>query len=97
MSPEALSRFLLVAASLLFTAGVDWLCAAGLGCPSRSRARFQRYLVALASQDDRDPLAVVAIYSLFMGFQMLLTMYFLFQHHTQKPIEPPSALNRASV
>jgi hypothetical protein len=156
---------LLVAASRLFIAGVDWLCAAGLGCRQLSRLRgflflstavaacavflilypgsnihrlcyvlavyalslslgkfalarswngtkreqmvmfilaafalaFSAALVVFAGQDDRDALAVVAIYSLFMGFQMLLTMYFLLQNHTQKPIEPPSALNRASV
>jgi hypothetical protein len=38
---------------------------------------FSAAQVAFAGQDDRDSLAVVASYSLFMGFQMLLTMYFL--------------------
>jgi len=136
---------LLVAASLLFIAGVDWICAAGLGCRQVSRLRgflflstaaagcsvflilypgstvrllcyglavyalslslgkfglarswngtkreqvvmyilavvalaFSGALVAFAGQDDRESLAVVASYSLFIGFQMLLTMYFL--------------------
>jgi hypothetical protein len=136
---------LLVAASLLFIAGVDWICAAGLGCQQVSRLRgllfvstgaaacsvllilypgttiqmmcyviavyalslsagkfslarswkgskreqaimyllafvalaFSGCLVAFAGRDDRQSLGVVAGYSLFMGFQMLLTMYFL--------------------
>jgi hypothetical protein len=38
---------------------------------------FSGALVAFAGQDDRESLAVVASYSLFIGFQMLLTMYFL--------------------
>jgi hypothetical protein len=156
---------LLVAASLLFIAGVDWLCAAGLGRRQVSRLRgflflstavaacgvflilypgatirmlcyvlaayalslglgkfglarawigtkrqqmvmyilagiavaFSVALVVFAGQDDRDALAVVATYSLFMGFQMLLTMRFLLQQPARNPIEPPSALNRASV
>jgi hypothetical protein len=155
---------LLVAASLLFIAGVDWICAAGLGCQQVSRLRgflfvstaaagctffmifypgstaqmlcyvlalyafslgvgkfslarswngtkreqavmyilalialaFSASLIALAGQDDRESLAVVASYSLFMGFQMLLTMYFL-QQQARKPIEPTSGLNHASV
>lgn len=156
---------LLVAASLLFIAGVDWLCAAGLGLRQVSRLRgflflstavaacgvflilypganlrmlcyvlavyalslslgkfglarawigtkrqqmvmyilagiavaFSAALVVFAGQDDRVALAVVATYSLFMGLQMLLTMYFLLQEPAQMPTEPPSALNRASV
>ena len=156
---------LLVAASLLFIAGVDWLCAAGLGRRQVSRLRgflflstavaacgvffilypgatirmlcyvlaayalslglgkfglarawigtkrqqmvmyilagiavaFSVALVVFAGQDDRDALAVVATYSLFMGFQMLLTMRFLLQQPARNPIEPASALNRASV
>ena len=152
---------LLVAASLLFIAGVDWLCAAGLGRQQVSRLRgllflstaiaacgvflilypgenirmlcyvlavyalslsvgkfhlarawigtkrqqlvmyilagiavvFSGALVVFAGQDDRDALVVVAAYSLFIGLQMLLTMYFLLQ----KPIEPSSTLNRASI
>jgi hypothetical protein len=38
---------------------------------------FSAALVGFAGNDDRDSLAVLATYSLFMGFQMLLTMYFL--------------------
>ena len=138
---------LLVAASLLFIAGIDWICAAGLGCRQTSGLRgflflstavaalsvvlilypgatiqmlcyliaiyalalcvgkfglarswngsgreqavmyvlagialaFTICLVAVAGQDDRESLAVVAGYSVFMGLQMLLTMYFLQQ------------------
>ncbi len=156
---------LLVAASLLFIAGVDWLCAAGLGRRQVGRLRgllflstavaacgvflilypganirmlcyvlaiyalslslgkfglarawtgtkrqqmvmyllagiavaFSAALIVFPGQDDRDALVVVAAYSLFMGLQMLLTMYFLLQQPVQKPIEPSSALNRASV
>ncbi len=156
---------LLVAGSLLFIAGVDWLCAAGLGRQQVSRLRgllflstavatcgvllilypgenirmlcyvlavyalslavgkfglarawigtkrqqmvmyilagitvaFSVALILCASQDDREALAVVATYSLFMGFQMLLTMYFLLQQPARNPIEPPSTLNRANV
>jgi hypothetical protein len=156
---------LLVAASLLFIAGVDWLCAAGLGRRQVSRLRgllflstvvaacgvflilypgatlrmlcyllaayalslsvgkfglarawigtkrqqmvmyilagitvaFSAALTVVAGQDDRDVVAVVATYSLFMGFQMLLTMCFLLKPLARNPIEPPSALNRASV
>jgi hypothetical protein len=136
---------LLVAGSLLFIAGVDWICAAGLGCRQVSRLRgllfvstavaasslllifypgatvqmmcyviaiyalllsvgkfylarswggskreqvilyllafaalaFSVCLVGFAGPDDRDSLAVLAGYSLFLGLQMLLTMYFL--------------------
>lgn len=138
---------LLVAASLLFIAGVDWICATGLGCHQVSRLRgflflstavaagsvflilypgatiqmlcyvlaiyalllsvgkfslarswkgtkreqaimyilagialaFGASLIVFAGQDDRDSLAVIASYSVFMGLQMLLTMYFLEQ------------------
>lgn len=138
---------LLVAASLLLIAGVDWICAVGLGCHQVSRLRgflfvstavavsslllilypgatvqmlcyviaayafllsvgkfalakswngarvekttmyilagvgltFSGALLAIAGKDDRESLAVVAAYSLFMGLQMLLTMYFLNQ------------------
>jgi hypothetical protein len=147
---------LLVAASLLFIAGVDWLCAAGLGYQQVRRLRgllllstavaacgvflilypgenirtlcyvlavyafslalgkfglarawigtkrqqmvmyilavvavaFSVALVVFAGQDDRDALAVVATYSLFMGLQMLLTMYFLLYQSTQSPSSP---------
>ena len=57
---------------------------------------FTGALVEFAGQDDRDALAVIATYSLFMGFQMLLTMYFLLQQHALEPVEPPSPLNQAS-
>jgi len=155
---------LLVAASLLFIAGVDWICAAGLGRRQVSRLRgflflstaaaactvflilypgstirmlcyvlavyalslslgkfglarswngtkreqavmyilagvalaFSAALVAFAGQDDRESLAVVATYSLFMGFQMLLTMYFM-QQQALKPTEPAAGLNQAQV
>jgi hypothetical protein len=39
---------------------------------------------------------VVATYSLFMGFQMLLTMYFM-QQQALKPTEPAAGLNQAQV
>ena len=155
---------LLVAASLLFIAGVDWICAAGLGRHQVSRLRgflflstaaaacsvflilypgstirmlcyvlavyalslslgkfglarswngttreqavmyilagvalaFSAALVAFAGQDDRESLAVVATYSLFMGFQMLLTMYFM-QQQALKLTEPAAGLNQAQV
>jgi hypothetical protein len=155
---------LLVAASLLFIAGIDWICAAGLGCRQVSRLRgflflstavaacsvflilypgatiqmlcyliaiyslalgvgkfslarswngtkreqavmfvlagialaFSVCLAGVAGQDDRRSLAVVAGYAVFMGFQMLLTMYFL-QQRVSKPIDPASELNRASA
>jgi hypothetical protein len=156
---------LLVAASLLFIAAVDWLCAAGLGRRQVRRLRgllflstavaacgvflilypgatirmlcyvlavyalllslgkfglarawtgnkrqqmvmfilaaiavaFSAALIIFAGQDDREAMAVIATYSLFMGFQMLLTIYFLLQQPAQKPNEPSSALDRASV
>ncbi len=40
---------------------------------------FSGALLAVAGKDDREALAVVAVYSVFMGLQMLLTMYFLNQ------------------
>jgi hypothetical protein len=140
---------LLVAASLLFIAGIDWICATGLGRHQVSRLRGLLFLstgvaacsllivfypgatirmicwilalyalalsvgklslarywrgtqrkqrlmfalaglslafsgtlaaVAFAGADDRAQLAAIAGYALFMGFQMLLTMYFLQQ------------------
>jgi hypothetical protein len=155
---------LLVAASLLFIAGVDWICAGGLGRHQVSRLRgflfvstavaafsvglifypgatiqmlcyalavyalslsfgkfslarswkgtkreqavmyilavvalaFSASLIVFAREDDRDSLAVVASYSVFMGFQMLLTMYFL-AHQMPKTGAPASRLNQASV
>ena len=155
---------LLVAGSLLFIAGVDWICAAGLGCQQVSRLRgllfvstaaavcsvflilypgttvqmmcyviavyalslsagkfsfarswnrskreqaimyilafialiFSGCLVAFAGRDDRQSLGVIASYSLFMGFQMLLTMYFL-ERQVLKAAGPASGLKAASV
>jgi hypothetical protein len=155
---------LLVAASLLFIAGVDWICAVGLGCHRVSRLRgfllvstvaaacsvflifypgatmqmlcyilavyalslslgkvalagywkgtpreltgmyilagigfaFAGALLAVAGRDERDSLAVVAGYSLFMGLQMLLSMYFL-QSQALRRIEPASVLQPAPV
>ena len=156
---------LLVAASLLFIAGVDWLCAAGLGRRQVSRLRgllflssavaacgvflilypgatirmlcyllavyalllsvgkfslarawigtkrqqmvmytlavvavaFSADLIVFAGGDERDALVVVASYSLFMGLQMLLTMYFLLQQPAEELSKPSSALKGASV
>src|SRR5271168_685667 len=124
---------LLVAASLLFIAGVDWICAVGLGCHQVSRLRgflivstvaaacsvflilypgatmqmlcyilagigfaFAGALLAVAGRDERDSLAVVAGYSLFMGLQMLLSMYFL-QWQVAKPIESEAGINQVGV
>lgn len=157
---------MLVAASLLFIAVVDWICAAGLGCHQVSRLRGLLFLstavavcsvflivfpgatiqmlcyiiavyalalgvgklglarswngtqreqramyllagvafafsaslvaVAITGRDDRASLAVVGGYALFMGFQMLLTMYFL-QQQALKAIKPASGLKQASV
>ena len=155
---------LLVAASLLFIAGVDWICAIGLGCHRVSRLRgfllvstaaaacsvflifypgatlqmlcyilavyalslsvgkvalarswngtareltvmyilagigfvFAAALLAVAGRDERDSLAVVAGYSLFMGLQMLLSMYFL-QWQVVRSMEPAARLNQAHV
>lgn len=155
---------LLVAASLLFIAGVDWICAVGLGCHRVSRLRgfllvstvaaacsvflvlypgatmemlcylltvyalslsvgkvalarswkgtareltvmyilagigfvFAGALLAVAGRDERESLAVVAGYSLFMGLQMLLSMYFL-QWQVVKSIESAARLNQVRV
>jgi hypothetical protein len=155
---------LLVAGSLLFIAGADWICAAGLGCQQVSRLRgllfvstaaaacslfpilypgttvqmmcyviavyalslsagkfslarswngskreqaimyilafvalaFGGCLVAFAGRDDRQSLGVLASYSLFMGFQMLLTMYFL-ERQVLKRAGPTSGLKEARV
>ncbi len=157
---------LLVAASLLFVAALDWICAAGLGSRQVRRLRgllfvstavaacsvflilypgttmemlsyiiavyalalgvgklglarswtgtqreqkvmyllagvalaFSASLVAVAitGRDDRASLAVIGGYALFMGSQMLLTMYFL-QQQALKAIKPPPALKQASV
>jgi hypothetical protein len=156
---------LLVAASLLFIAGLDWLCAVRLGRRYLSRLRrflflntaaaacsvflvfypnssirllcyalavyalslslakfglakpwagakreqvimyilaggglaFSAILIAFAGQDDRNALAVIASYSLFIGFQMLLTMYLLQQKHVLKLVAPASKLNQPSA
>ncbi len=155
---------LLVAGSLLFIAGINWICAAGLGIQQVSRLRgllfvstgaaaccvflilypgttvqmvcyvialyalslsagkfslakswkgskreqaimyilafvglvFSGCLVGFAGRDDRQSLAVIAGYSLFMGFQMLLTMYFL-ERQVLKRARPASGLKAASV
>jgi hypothetical protein len=155
---------LLVAASLLFIAGVDWICATGLGCHQVSRLRgflflstavaagsvflilypgatiqmlcyvlavyalllsvgkfslarswngtkrqqgvmyilagialaFGASLIVFAGRDDRDSLAVIAGYSVFMGLQMLLTMYFL-EQQVSKASASASGLKQASV
>jgi uncharacterized membrane protein HdeD (DUF308 family) len=155
---------LLVAGSLLFIAGVDWICAAGLGCRQVSRLRgllfvstavaacsvllifypgttvqmmcqliavyalllsvgkfslakswggskqgraimyilavtalaFSACLVGFSGSDDRDSLAVLAAYSLFIGIQMLLTVYFL-ERQELKRAGVGSELNQAKV
>jgi hypothetical protein len=53
-------------------------------------------LVAFSSHDDRTSLSLVASYSLFMGLQMLLTMYFL-QQQMLRLTAATSRLNQASV
>jgi hypothetical protein len=155
---------LLVAASLLFITGIDWICAMGLGCRQVSRLRgflflstavatcsllliffpgatlqmlcyllafyalslsvgkfsfarswkggkreqsvmyalafvalaFSVCLAGFSSHDDRTSLSLVGSYSLFMGVQMLLTMYFL-QQQVLRLTGPASPLNQASV
>lgn len=150
--------FLLVAASLLFIAVLDWVCAAGLGSRQiykvrgllilstaaasasiflilypGSTIRMLCYLIALyaallsigkfrlaaywtgsrreqmvmyglagvaivfaglltaaAGRDEREALAVVAAYSIFMGLQMLLSLYYL-QQQTLREIGPTQA------
>ncbi len=57
---------------------------------------FSAALVGFAGNDDRDSLAVLATYSLFMGFQMLLTMYFL-ERQMVKRVGPGSELRQARV
>lgn len=154
---------LLVAASLLFIACLDWICAVGLGRHHLGRLRgflflstavaggslllifypgatiqmlcygiavyalllsigkfalvkswtgtkrqqailfllacagliFAGALLAVAGKDDRESLAVLATYSSLMGFQMLLTMYFM-QHHAVTVMDSHSELKRAS-
>ena len=54
---------------------------------------FSACLVGFAGRDDRDSLAVLASYSLYMGFQMLLTMYFL----ERRVLKPSSRFRPASV
>jgi hypothetical protein len=155
---------LLVAASLLFIAAVDWICAAGLGCHQVRRLRGLLFLstavaacsvllilypgstmqmlgyviavyalalgigklglarswngtrreqrvmyllagiafafsaslvaVAISGQDDRASLAVIGGYALFMGSQMLLTMYFL-QQQALRAVKPASSFRQA--
>jgi hypothetical protein len=57
---------------------------------------FSAALVGFAGNDDRDSLVVLATYSLFMGFQMLLTMYFL-ERQAGKMAGSASKLNQARV
>jgi hypothetical protein len=72
--------------AVLLSAGKFTLARAWNGCKREQRIMyllavlalvFSACLVGFAGRDDRDSLAVLAGYSLFMGFQMLLTMYFL--------------------
>jgi hypothetical protein len=155
---------LLVAASLLLIAGVDWICATGLGCHQVSRLRgflfvstavavccvflilypgatiqmlcyviavyalllsigkfalarswngtvrertimyllagagliFAGAMLVVAGKEDRASLAVLGTYSVFMGLQMLLTMYFL-EEQSPKSEEPASKLSEAGI
>lgn len=48
---------------------------------------FSACLVGFAGRDDRDSLAVLASYSVFIGSQMLLTIYFL-QRQVLRTIKP---------
>jgi hypothetical protein len=54
---------------------------------------FSVCLIGFAGRDDRDSLAVLASYSLFMGIQMLLTMYFL----ERQALRSSYQLHQASV
>jgi hypothetical protein len=155
---------LLVAASLLFIGGVDWICAMGLGCRQVRKLRgllslstaaavcsllliffpgatlemlcyllafyalslsagkfslarswrgnkreqsvmyvlaflalaFSVCLAGFSSDDDKRSLLLVGSYSLFMGLQMLLTMYFL-QQQMLRLTGTASRLDQASV
>ena len=51
---------------------------------------FSGSLVAIAGKGDEESLAVVAAYYLFMGVQMLVTMYLLRQQALES-VEPASA------
>jgi hypothetical protein len=55
---------------------------------------FAGALLAVAGRDERESLAVVAGYALFMGLQMLFLMYYL-KWQGLKSIEPPSGINQA--
>jgi hypothetical protein len=57
---------------------------------------FAGAMLAVASQDDRESLAVLGTYSAFMGLQMLLTMYFL-QQQSPRSAEPASKLSEAGI
>jgi uncharacterized membrane protein HdeD (DUF308 family) len=57
---------------------------------------FGGALLLVAPADNRDALAVIAAFSLFMGAQMLLTMYFL-QRQVLKMIDRISAFSRTSA
>ena len=155
---------LLVAASLLFIAGIDWMCAAGLGRRQIDRLRgslslstvtaagslflifypgttyrmlcdvlavyalcltvgkfglarswqgstqekttmyllagiglaFTVLLFATGGEDDRQSLAVIAGYALFIGLQMLLSMYFL-QRQAANGIQPVASIKHAPL
>jgi hypothetical protein len=155
---------LLVAASLLFIAGVDWICVVGPGYSQASKLRgflflstgvalcsllliffpgatiqmlcqllavytlslsvgkfslarsrsgdkreqlvmyvlafaalaFSVCLAGFSSHDDRTSLFLLGSYSLFMGLQMLLMMYFL-QQQMLRLTGPASRLSQASV
>jgi hypothetical protein len=56
---------------------------------------FAGAMLAVAGKGDREALAVLGIYSVFMGLQMLLTMYFLQQ--SPSSTRPPSKLKQAGV
>lgn len=152
---------LLIAASLLFTASADWICATALGYRQVSKLRSLLFLctaafactaslilspgstirilcyaqaiyalslsigklglarswygsktkqavmyflaggtfassaalVAFAGRGDRESLAWLATYYLFVGFEMLLTMYLL-EKQRLKLVEPTSGLNQ---
>jgi hypothetical protein len=53
-------------------------------------------VVAITPPDDQASLAVIGVYALFMGFQMLLTMQFL-KKQALKAVEAASGLKQASV
>jgi hypothetical protein len=58
---------------------------------------FSALLVAVAGQDERNALAVLGGYSLFIGLQMLLSLYYFRQkqQHLFPGSEPPRVSDRA--